>query len=51
MTMDNIIYLLIIACGWLLVQHKQLERVKGENRALRTQLHQIRKIKQKQDNG
>lgn len=30
--------------------HQQLERVKGENERLRTQLHQIRKIKQKQDN-
>ena len=49
MTTDNIIYLLIIACGWLLVQHKQLERVKGENRALRTQLHQLRKERNEQN--
>lgn len=31
--------------------HQQLERVKGENEALRTQLHQLRKEQQKQDNG
>lgn len=30
--------------------HQQLERVKGENEALRTQLHQLRKEQQKQDN-
>lgn len=30
--------------------HQQLERVKGENQALRTQLHQLRKEQQKQDN-
>ena len=29
---------------------KQLERVKKENEALRTQLHQLRKEQQKQDN-
>lgn len=86
MTTDNIIDLLIIACGGLLVWsiavtltiwserkeltklhkskedlresmsetnydlHQQLERVKGENYALRTQLHQLRKEQQKQDN-
>jgi hypothetical protein len=79
MTTDNIIDLLIIACGGLLVWsiaatltiwserkeltklhkskeelresltkhnyylHQQLERVKGENYALRTQNHQLRK--------
>lgn len=31
--------------------HQQLERVKGENETLRTQLHQLRKEQQKQDNG
>ena len=31
--------------------HQQLERVKGENERLRTQLHQLRKEQQKQDNG
>lgn len=31
--------------------HQQLERVKMENEALRTQNHQLRKEKQKQDNG
>lgn len=31
--------------------YQQLCRVKGENQALRTQLRQIREIKQKQDNG
>ena len=30
--------------------HQQLERVKGENQVLRTQLHQLRKEQQKQDN-
>lgn len=30
--------------------HRQLERVKKENEALRTQNHQLRKEKQKQDN-
>jgi hypothetical protein len=30
--------------------HQQLERVKGENYALRTQNHQLRKERQKQDN-
>lgn len=30
--------------------HQQLERVKMENEALRTQLHQLRKEQQKQDN-
>ena len=30
--------------------HQQLERVKGENEVLRTQLHQFRKELQKQDN-
>ena len=30
--------------------HQQLERVKGENEALRTQNHQLRKEQQKQDN-
>jgi hypothetical protein len=30
--------------------HQQLERVKGENEALRTQNHQLRKERQKQDN-
>lgn len=86
MTTDNIIDLLIIACGGLLVWsiavtltllherreltklhkskeelresltkhnyylHKQLERVKRDNEALRTQLHQLRKEQQKQDN-
>ena len=30
--------------------HQQLERVKGENEALRTQLHQLRKERQKRDN-
>ena len=30
--------------------HQQLERVKGENYALRTQLHQLRKEQQKQEN-
>lgn len=29
--------------------HQQLERVKGENQVLRTQLHQLRKEQQKQD--
>ena len=86
MTTDNIIDLLIIACGGLFVWalavtltlwderreltklhkskealresmsntnyylHQQLERVKGENHVLRTQLHQLRKVRQKQDN-
>lgn len=86
MTTDNIIDLLIIACGGLLMWsiavtltllierkelaklhkskedlresmsntnydlHQQLERVKGENQVLRTQLHQLRKEQQKQDN-
>lgn len=86
MTTDNIIDLLIIACGGLFVWalavtltlwherkdltklHKskeelresltkhnyylqnQLERVKGENDAIRTQNHQLRKEQQKQDN-
>lgn len=30
--------------------HQQLERVKGENEALRTQNHQLRKEQQEQDN-
>lgn len=30
--------------------HQQLDRVKRENEALRTQLHQLRKEQQKQDN-
>lgn len=30
--------------------HQQLERVKGENEALRTQNHQLRMKQQKQDN-
>ena len=30
--------------------HQQLERVKGENEALRTQDHQLRMKQQKQDN-
>lgn len=30
--------------------HQQLERVKGENEVLRTQLNQLRKEQQKQDN-
>lgn len=30
--------------------HQQLERVKGENEALRTQSHQLRMKQQKQDN-
>ena len=30
--------------------HQQLERVKRDNEALRTQLHQLRKEQQKQDN-
>lgn len=30
--------------------HRQLERVKGENEALRTQNHQLRMKQQKQDN-
>ena len=30
--------------------HQQLERVKGENQVLRTQLHQLREEQQKQDN-
>lgn len=86
MTTDNLIDLLIIACGGLLVWsiavtltlwherrelttlqkskddlresmsntnyylHKQLERVKRDNEALRTQNHQLRKEQQKQDN-
>lgn len=86
MTTDNIIDLLIIACGGLFVWsiavtlalwderkelkklqkskddlresmsdtnyylHQQLERVKKENEALRTQNHQLRKEQQKQDN-
>lgn len=86
MTTDNLIDLLIIACGGLLVWsiattlalwderkdmkklrkskddlresmsntnyylHQQLERVKKENEALRTQNHQLRKEQQKQDN-
>lgn len=85
MTTDNIIDLLIIACGGLLVWsiaatlalwderremkklkkskeelresmsntnyylHQQLERVKRDNEALRTQNHQLRKEQQKQD--
>lgn len=87
MTTDNIIDLLIIACGGLFVWsiattlailserkemkklqkskedlresmsntnyylHRQLERVKGENEALRTQLHQLRKERNTQSNG
>lgn len=31
--------------------HQQIERVKRENEALRTQNHQLRKEQQKQDNG
>lgn len=31
--------------------HQQLDRVKGENYALRTQNHKLRKERQKQDNG
>ena len=31
--------------------HQQLERVKGENEALRTQLHQMRKERNTQSNG
>lgn len=86
MTTDNIIDLLIIACGGLLVWsiavtlalwgerrdlttlrkskddlresmsntnydlHQQLDRVKRDNETLRTQLHQLRKEQQKQDN-
>ena len=86
MTTDNIIDLLIIACGGLFVWalaatltilserkeltklhkskddlresmsktnyylHQQLERVKGENEALRTQNHQLRMKQQIQDN-
>lgn len=30
--------------------HQQLDRVKRDNEALRTQLHQLRKEQQKQDN-
>jgi hypothetical protein len=30
--------------------HQQLERVKGENEVLRTQLHQLRKERNTQDN-
>lgn len=87
MTTDNIIDLLIIACGGLLVWsiaatlalwderkelkklrkskddlresmsntnydlHQQLERVKRENEALRTQLNQLRKERNTQSNG
>ncbi len=87
MTTDNIIDLLIIACGGLFVWsiattlailserkemkklqkskedlresmsntnyylHRQLERVKGENEALRTQNHQLRKERNTQSNG
>ena len=87
MTTDNIIDLLIIACGGLLVWsiavtltlwserkeltklhkskeelresmsktnyylHQQLDRVKGENEALRTQNHQLRKERNTQSNG
>ena len=85
MTTDNIIDLLIIACGGLLVWsiaatltlwserkvlkklhkskedlresmsntnyylHQQLERVKRNNEALRTQLHQLRKERNEQN--
>ena len=87
MTTDNIIDLLIIACGgplvWALAAtlallderkemkklqkskddlresmsntnydlQNQLDRVKGENYALRTQLHQLRKERNTQSNG
>lgn len=87
MTTDNIIDLLIIACGGLFVWsiavtltilserkelkklqkskddlresmsntnyylHQQLDRVKRDNETLRTQLHQLQKDQQKQDNG
>ena len=86
MTTDNIIDLLIIACGGLLVWSiaatltilserkdmkklrkskdelresmskinyylsRQLDRMASENYRIRTQLHQLRKEKQKQDN-
>lgn len=32
-------------------KHEQRKKLTAEIHALRTQLHQIRKIKQKQDNG